>query len=283
MELSPEWAGVNFCQGESYEPFPKEGTIQNEVAKVLIENTDPDNDFAVNLVGKSSSRQSQGNLIWSDSDANLKATATQEGTASGSGECGKLVLNSNTKSLSFQRNVCNDENLRPLCMKTSKAQSRSKKKKRPRKKNLRWIQNRKMKKNIFAVKRREKSGGRQMSTNDTCECEPVDQCLGVLPVLPIIPIVISLFPGGQPPPPPPPSPPPPPANNPLTDLNPIENFQDFMQTYDKVYQNSDEMLRREQIFNRNNDLINVGGCNGGQLELSPVIIVESQHKIPGRN
>ena len=46
-------------------------------------------------------------------------------------------------------------------------------------------------------------------------------------------------------------------NNPLKDLNPIDTFESYMDTFEKVYQNSEELLSRMQIFNRNNDFIKV--------------------------
>ena len=255
---------LDFRRGELNEPFPKEGTIQNEVARVLQKYTDDDFAAAVDLK-KSSSRQSQGDLIWSDSNSDLDTTATQDGTASGSGECGKLVLNSDsdTTSLEFQRNVCNDENLLPLCMKTTKVQSRNrrKKKKKHKKKNLKWMQDRKMKKN-----RKHERGDRQINffgrvrqlVNGVCpECPPgttVEQCF--LPPIFIPPLVTGLMPG-PPPPPPPPEPLPPPEPAPPNDpLDPSENFRNFMETNNKVYE-PDELLRREEIFNTNMELINV--------------------------
>ena len=240
------------------------------MAKVLRDYTDDDFAAAVDLVEKSSSRQSQGDLIWSDSNSDLEITATQDGTASGSGECGKLVLNSDsdTTSLEFQRNVCNDENLLPLCMKTTKVQSRNrrKKKKKHKKKNLKWMQDRKMKKN-----RKHERGGRQINffgrvrqlVNGVCaECPPgttVDQCASL--TIPVVGIGSILMP--QPPPAPPPQPPPqPPPPEPLPPPEPVasndpltpENFQDFMRMFDKVYE-AEELAAAEETFIANMEFI----------------------------
>ena len=127
------------------------GIVQDEVARVLSENFDifdVIDDFAVNLVENEPRQNEEENLVWSNSNSSLKENLVQVGTNSNPGQCGrmKVVRDTPPASLDFQRTVCNDADLLPLCM-VQQGEDISRRvprrrKKRNKQKQLRWRQRR---------------------------------------------------------------------------------------------------------------------------------------------
>ena len=228
------------------------------MAALLAENFDDvssNGNFAVDLRDVSREREGE-NLVWSDDNSLLEAKLKQKGTNKRPGQCGKLILETEQKTLDFERTACTEEELLPLCMaqkSTAKKRHKARRKKKGKKKEeLRWRQRRTKKRSGLRGRRR----GRQV---EECPVTPVDQCAVVIPAVGVVTAAFpQLFlPSSAPPPPPPPPPPAPPAPpTPLEELSPINDFQQFMSQFEKVYE-PQELVTRQEIFTQNMALINV--------------------------
>ena len=136
--------------------------------------------FAVDLIDSVSAPDD--NLVWSGDNSRLEETFIQGGTSSSIGGCGRLsvVTSPAGPSLQFERNICDDGDLLPLCMlqpgsrhkvkgkfkkkkkdhkkkdhKTKKVKHR-KKKNRDKRKQLRWKQTRSRRRNVFQMGKRRR-------------------------------------------------------------------------------------------------------------------------------
>ena len=260
----------------------------------MSENFDTFNrieDFAVNLV-EPNSRENE-NLVWSSSNTSLEETLIQDGTASSQGQCGlvRIVTDTASVSLDFERSICGDGDLLPLCMVQSSESRRrrgeKRNKKRNKRKQLRWKQSRSRKRNRFYS--RPLGGVREgRQTEAECPTPAVDQCLAMTPVAALIGLLPSVFVPGisvggagaaVPPPAAPAAPAAPPAPaapevgsvvaaagqltgaalaNALSSLNNgVTNFNMFMEMFDKSYDSQQERVQREEMFLQNMQMIDV--------------------------
>ena len=288
------------------------GIVQDEVARVLSENFDifdVIDDFAVNLVEPEPRQIEEENLVWSNSNSSLMEKLVQEGTNSNPGQCGrmKILRDTATASLDFERTICDDADLLPLCMvQQGEGVPRrvlKKRKKRNKQKQLRWRQRRSRERGLGWVRE-----GRQ--TEEECPTPAVDQCLATTPVVALIGLFPSVFVPGfsaggagavvPPPAAPPPAAPAAPAApevgsvvaaageltgaalaNALSSLNSgVTNFNMFMQMFDKSYDSQQERVQREEMFLQNMQMIDVTTDRPRPGQITDCFL-GSQHSVPG--
>ena len=273
--------------------------MANVLAKMEnFDDASANGEFEVNLKVSSRQRQSEVdlNLVWSDKNRRLEEKLIQKGTKDGTGQCGKLKLadlnlEAETASLEFERTNCDDEDVLPLCMaqrfstrRHNRSQNKNKKNKN-KKKHLKWKQKRNKKRNNHKAARRRDGRQLRQMTGDFCNrTEVVDWCLTAVPPVAVAETLAGTLaavpPAINPPPPPaPPAPPAPPQAPTLEELNPINSFEEYMSTFDKVYEPND-LPGREQIFTQNMQLINVTTLQShyGEVQIN---ILESQSQLSG--